>query len=1044
MIRSRVRARAELTAGTDQTKSRSKVFIALVAMLLLVMLISSTTAGGVAIYGFNRYNEIAESVVPPEELIAQLPSGGARIYDRNGELLYEFVDEFTGLRRPVPIEQISEWLILATISVEDPSFYENNGLNSRGLARAAIENLTPYGGDFLEGSGGSSITQQLAKNVYIPLDERAERSIDRKVLETVIALELTNSYEKDQILSWYLNSISYGGIYTGIEAASQGYFGKTAAELSLAEAALLAGIPQRPGLYYPFSYIDPTSGQLAIGSPPLIRQGQVLDLMVERRVITLTDAQEARSTSIEFKPNRFDIQAPHWVLGRVADEIRARFGERALVADGLDVITTIDMDLQREAQQVLEREIQKVTKVSNAENGAFVAMEVQTGQILVYIGSRDYFRKDIEGRNDNAVAPNSPGSTLKPFTYMTAFMQGWGTGTAIIDAPYTIIDASTGDEFSPRNPIGQFQGPITAAEALGNSLNIPAIKAIQFAGVGNSISVMKQVGHTALDNPAGYGPALTIGGGEITLLDQIISFGVLAANGVMRGQEVVITRADPGERTLEPIALLKVTNAEGETLYEYKGSSERRVVAPEFPSLVTSILSNGENQCLTYSSCNALALPDNRPSAVKTGTSEPYEDSRDIGETWTIGYTPHLVSGAWIGNSDNSPLENISSAGASTRIWKTFMVFASEHLALPSTPFDLDSGVVEREVCWPSGRLPSELCPQINRYTSLFAVSTLPRDHKDREHFEDSWWQTVPIDTRTGLLAHENTPAAFVANEVRLVFPEEERTAWEEGPKEDCDSEQEEQETACEESTSATEEVNDWDQNPEAWASENGILSLLAPRAELSDEPLPVLVTNPQPNERIQGNYTITGLAESDDFIRYVVEWGQGAVPDTWVQITTSTQRNSTGSLAVWDTAVLPNGDYTIRVLLEDATLGIRQYQVPVNINNTLNILIDNPAPVIQIHSPIAETAVDGRIKIVGTISSSQLEEFVIEVGSGFTPVDWTLIDRRTLDVQNNRLTIWDTTKHKNGIHTLRVTVRDEVFGTAQTQITVVIQNEDP
>lgn len=1041
MIRSRVRARAELAAGNNQKKPRSKILIILVAMLLFVMLISSTTAGGVAIYGFNRYNEIAESVVPPEELIAQLPSGGARIYDRNGELLYEFVDEFTGLRRPVPIEQISEWLILATISVEDPSFYENNGLNSRGLARAAIENLTPYGGDFLEGSGGSSITQQLAKNVYIPLDERAERSIDRKVLETVIALELTNSYEKNQILSWYLNSISYGGIYTGIEAASQGYFGKTAAELSLAEGALLAGIPQRPGLYYPFSYIDPTSGQLPFDSPPSIRQGQVLDLMVERGVITIAEAEEARSAPIEFKPNRFDIQAPHWVLGRIAEEIRARFGERSLVADGLDVTTTIDMNLQREAQRVLEQEIQKVTEVSNAENGAFVAMDVATGQILVYIGSRDYFRKDIEGRNDNAIAPNSPGSTLKPFTYMTAFMQGWGTGTAIIDAPYTIIDASTGDEFSPRNPIGQFQGPITIAEALGNSLNIPAIKAIQFAGVGNSISVMKQLGHTALDNSTGYGPALTIGGGEITLLDQIISFGVLAADGVMRGQEMVINKADPGERTLEPVALLKVTNAEGETLYEYKESSERRVVAPEFPSLVTSILSNGENQCLTYASCNALALPDNRPSAVKTGTSEPYEDSRDIGETWTIGYTPHLVSGAWIGNSDNSPLENISSAGASARLWKSFMVFASEYLAFPSTPFDLNPGVVEREVCWPSGRLPSELCPQINRYTSLFAASTLPRDHKDREHFEDSWWQTVPIDTRTGLLAHENTPATFVANEVRLVFPEEERTQWEEGPKEDCDSEQE---IACEESDPEIEEGNDWDQNPEAWASENGILSLLAPRAILSDEPLPVLVTNPQPNEQIQGNYTITGLAESDEFIRYVVEWGQGATPDIWVQITSSNQPNATGSLAVWNTAVVPNGEYTIRVILEDTTLGIRQYQVPVNVANTVNNLTDNPAPVIQIHSPIAETAVDGRIKIVGTISSSRLEEFVIEVGSGFTPVDWFLIDRRTLGVQNNRLTIWDTTKHQNGLHTLRVTVQDEIFGTAQTQIVVVIQNDGP
>ena len=434
-MRRRVRARAELRAGAKKSGTRSKVLIVLGGLFLFVMLAGGTVAGGVAIYGFNRYNEIADAVVPPEQLIAQLPSGGARVYDRNGELLYEFVDEFTGLRRPVPIEQISQSLILATVSVEDPSFYDNNGLNTRGLARAAIENLTPYGGEFLEGSGGSSITQQLAKNVYIPLDQRAERSIDRKIRETVIALELTDTYEKDQILSWYLNSISYGGIYTGIEAASQGYFDKTAAELTLAEAALLAGIPQRPALYYPFDHIDPLTGQLAIGSPPRIRQSQVLDLMVQRGAITAAEAETARSTLIEFKPNRFDIKAPHWVLGRIAEEIRARFGEKALVADGLEVITTLDMNLQREAERILEEEILQVTQASNAQNGAFVAMDVATGQILAYVGSRDYFREDIEGRNDNAVAPSSPGSTLKPFTFMTAFMQGWAPAPASSTRP---------------------------------------------------------------------------------------------------------------------------------------------------------------------------------------------------------------------------------------------------------------------------------------------------------------------------------------------------------------------------------------------------------------------------------------------------------------------------------------------------------------------------------------------------------------------------------------------------------------------------------
>ncbi len=1010
-MRRRVRARAELQSGAKKKSGRSKVLVVFGAVFLFFALVGGATAGGFAVYGLNRYNEVADTVVPPEELIAALPSGGARIYDRNGELLYEFVDEFTGLRRPVPIEEISDSLILATVSVEDPSFYENNGLNTRGLIRAAIENLTPYGGDFLEGSGGSSITQQLAKNVYIPLEERAERSIDRKIRETVIALELTDQYEKDQILSWYLNSISYGGIYTGVEAAAQGYFDKTAAELTLPEAALLAGIPQSPALYYPFDHIDPITGQLAIGSPPRIRQSQVLDLMVANEVITPAEAEEARSTALEFKPNRFDIQAPHFVLGRVAEEIRARFGDKALVADGLEVITTIDMNLQREAERMLEEEIQAVTQASNAENGAFVAMDVETGQILTYVGSRDYFREDIEGRNDNAVAANSPGSTLKPFTFMTAFMQGWGTGTGIIDAPYSIIDPGSGAEFSPRNPISVFQGPMTAASALGNSLNVTAVKAIEFAGVNNTVSVLKQMGHTALDNDTGYGPALTLGGGEITLLDQVISYGVLAAEGVMRGQEIVVSDVDPGERTLEPIALLQVTNAEGETLYSYEAPEERRVVAAEFPSLVTSILSDGENQCITYGACYALALPDGRPSAAKTGTSEPFENSREIGETWTLGYTPYLVGGSWIGNADNSPLVNISSAGASTRLWKNYMMFASDYLELPATPFTQAPGVVEREVCWPSGRLPSDICPQINRYDSLFGESVLPRSDEDLADLEDSWWQTVSIDTRTGLLARDNTPAAFVADEVRLVFPEE--------------------------------EIEDWGDGLQSWAASNGIISRLAPTEEQSDGPLPVQITNPQPNTEISGSYPIRGVARSDDFIRYVVEWGRGPSPTSWVQLTSSTRQLTAGPLAVWDTQLVQNGEYTIRVLLEDAKLGIRQYSIPVRVNNGDDAVDDDFAPVAVIQSPIAEAAVSGSLQVIGTAGSFDLQDFVVEVGTGFTPTDWTVVERRTTSVANSRLATWDTTGVEDGVYSIRVTVRDAIFGTAQAQIFVIVRNEE-
>src|SRR5688572_28401833 len=255
--------------------------MALASVFFMVMGIG----GGAALYALQRYDDYAKGVVPPEQLLAQLPHGGARIYDRHGVLLYEFLDEYGGLRRPVPFEEISPWMRLATISTEDATFYENNGLNVRGLTRAAVENFTPFQGEMFEGTGGSSITQQLAKTVYIPVKERYERSIPRKLKESVIALELTGRYPKDQILEWYLNSISYGSVYVGIQAASEGYFGKDAKDLTLAEAALLAGIPQSPAAYEPVA--NPEAAKA--------RQEDVLDLMVRHGAITAEEAAEAKA-----------------------------------------------------------------------------------------------------------------------------------------------------------------------------------------------------------------------------------------------------------------------------------------------------------------------------------------------------------------------------------------------------------------------------------------------------------------------------------------------------------------------------------------------------------------------------------------------------------------------------------------------------------------------------------------------------------------------------------------------------------------------------
>ena len=969
---------------------------ALAAATLLLLVLAG--AGGAAVYGAAQYEEIADSVVPPAELLDQLPRGGARIYDRHGALLYEFVDELSGLRRPVPLAEISPWLVQATIATEDQSFFENNGLNVRGLARAALENFTPFGDDFLQGSGGSSITQQLAKNIYIPREERAERSVDRKVKETVIALELTRQYEKGQILEWYLNSISYGGIYVGIEAAAEGYFGKPASDLTLPEAALLAGIPQSPARYDPFSNL------------PLarIRQGEVLDLMVRSGAITAEQAEAAAEAELVFKANRFDIEAPHFVLGRIAQEVEQRFGPRALYEEGLEVVTTLDLTLQHEGERVVEHWVGTFEEQSGGHNGALLALDPANGQILVYVGSRDYFRDDIEGRNDNIVSQNSPGSTLKPFTYMGAFMNGWSTGTGIVDQPLTITDPATGEDFEPRNPGERFHGVLPAREALGNSLNIPAIKTILYAGVGETVDLLKRVGFTTLDNPLGYGPALTLGGVDITLHDITYAYSLLATQGLMRGQERLSEPA-PGTRLLEPVALLRVSDANGQVLYQATEPISRRVVPSNFAYLVTSILSDGDNQCRIFG-CDALNLQE-RPSAQKTGTSEPFDDEDAIGDTWAIGYTPHLVAGVWAGNSDNSPMFDIFSTTISWRGWRDFMNFAHDELELPPTTFVRPPGVESRELCWPSGLFPSEHCPLVNRYTGLFAADVLPRNEDELAAMQDGWWQPVLIDTRTGLAAGADTPSAFLAEEVRLVLPPE--------------------------------EIEEWEDLPE-WAAEQGIAGLLAPPAAADEDEAVALVsvTSPQAAQTVARTLTVRGQADSPDFERLVVEWGRGTTPDVWIRLRTSNRAVTDGELATWDTTTVPNGPYTLRLVVDDARLGRLRYAVPVTVDNGDEGAPTDEAPWAAISWPQEGAVVSGAFVVTGSVISGDLLDARLEVGRGRVPSSWIEVGRVTQAQVSAAVGRWDTTDFEDGTYTLRLTVRDRELGLTEVTATVAVRND--
>jgi len=667
-----------------------KLLGALALFGLLAAVVGTISAVGI-------YQHYVSAFVPPDQVAINQPSLGAKVYDRNGRLLYEYVDDRDGLRQPVKLDAISDTFLAATIATEDNSFFTNPGVSVQGLARAAVENVNPFSDGFFDGPGGSSITQQLIKNVYIPFDQRSSRSLQRKLKETTYAIELTRRYSKAQILEWYVNQISYGSVYNGVEAASRGYFGKPASELALAEAALLAGLPQSPLRYDPRSNPDAA----------LARRNDVLDLMLRARRIQIGEdryvdfgqdqIEAAKQEPLAIAESRFPIDAPHFVLTYVQPQLERLLGKDAVYRQGLSVYTTLDLDLQEQAQQALERWIREFENVSQSRNGAVIVIDPPTGEIRVMIGSRDYFREDIQGAVNNLVALNSPGSSFKPFVYLTSFLKlGWGPGTTIQDTPVTYREAD-GTVFQPQNPVvGSYQGSITVRNALGNSLNVPAFKTAQAIGVSDVVAAARKFGFTTLDGY--YGPSIAIGGVDISALDLTYAYSMLANGGVRVGLPVEPARL--GDRTLEPVAVSKVKDRDGKVVFDAEEARRsEKVVPPEYAYLITSILSDPQAVCITFG-CGGLNVPGYKV-AVKTGTSSPFDPSgpnaNKIGETWAFGYTRDFAVGVWAGNSNNAPVVNIYSTSISYRAMRDTMLGAYHGTA--QTPWQQPANLERRNTC---------------------------------------------------------------------------------------------------------------------------------------------------------------------------------------------------------------------------------------------------------------------------------------------------------------------------------------------------------
>jgi membrane peptidoglycan carboxypeptidase len=486
-----------------------------------------------------------------------------------------------------------------------------------------------------------------------------------------------------------------------VEAASEGYFGKPAKDMTLAEASLLAGIPQSPAAFDPVNNLDAA----------LARRNEVLDLIARHASIrigedvyysaTPEEIEAARNTPIEIRQARFPIQAPHFVLTYLSPLLEQLVGKDALVRDGLVVHTTLDLALQEKVQGILERYIAQYEGPSNSHNGASLVIEPSTGEILVMIGSRDYYNEQLDGNVNNLLAPNSPGSSFKPFMYLTGIVKnGWNPSTIFQDTP-TSFRESDGTVFTPQNPVkNTYLGNVTMRTALGNSLNVTAFKAAQAVGVSNIISMARSMGFTGLDGF--YGPAIAIGGVDLKAFDLVYGYSTLANGGVMIGQDAVAP-TKPTERRIEPVSILRIEDRGGKVIWDINDHrAQKRIVSAEQVFMISSILSDPGATCVTFG-CGGVSVPGYQV-AVKTGTSSPYDQNgpnKDrIGETWAFGFTPDYVVGVWAGNSDNTPIVNIFSTTIAFQVMRDTMI--ATYNGRPGRPFTQPEGLVRRQVCAPA------------------------------------------------------------------------------------------------------------------------------------------------------------------------------------------------------------------------------------------------------------------------------------------------------------------------------------------------------
>lgn len=649
------------------------------AALLLVGII---LFGGIFLY-------YSFSLPDPNRLVSRDVVESTKILDRNGKQLYEIYGE--AKRTLIALDDIPKFVRDATIAIEDKNFYKHGGVSLLGILRSVVINVVSG----RKAQGGSTITQQFVRNAVLT----REKTYTRKIKEIVLSLQLERKYSKDQILQLYLNEIPYGSNAYGISAASQTFFNKAPQDLSLAETAYLAAMPQAPTYYSPYG---PHREDLDA------RADTVLQLMYEQGYITKNQKDLAQKDVVQFHNIGTGIKAPHFVL-YVQDLLAQKYGEITLQQGGLKVTTTLDLDLQTIAEEAVAKQVPQNEKNYNAENASLVALDPGSGQILAMVGSRDYFDKEHDGAVNVALRPRQPGSSFKPYVYATAFKEGMNPATMLVDV-VTNFGEFGGKEYIPQNYDGTEHGPVSIRQALQGSLNIPAVKTMLLVGVEDAIDTAEALGITTLKDRSRYGPSLVLGGGEVKLIDHVSAFGVFATGGMRH----------------ETTPILKIEDKSGKILEEYRQSQGQEVLNPLVAYQINNVLSDNEARTYIFGRGNRLTLP-GWMAAAKTGTTQEYRDA------WTIGYVPSLAAGVWVGNNDNSVMKTRADGSVvAAPIWNEFMRRALENKSAES--FSRPEGIKEIAVDTLSGKLPTAYTPSTK--IEIFASFNEPKE-TDNIHREN-------------------------------------------------------------------------------------------------------------------------------------------------------------------------------------------------------------------------------------------------------------------------------------------------------------------